>query len=132
MSRYVFDPQSNVIILRAWIGGRGNHYAHLRMVLDTGASTTLIPWDIAGALGYDPARSPERVRFMTGSGTEIAPLFTVDAIEVLGVRIHHVPILCHDLPQRSFVDGLLGLSFLKRCRLAIDFPRGVLDLEKSS
>ena len=43
------------------------------MVLDAGASTTLIPRDIAEALGYDPARSLHRVRFMTGSGTEAAP-----------------------------------------------------------
>ena len=80
---------------------------------------TIIPWDVAEALGYDPARSVRRIRFMTGSGMEAAPLLTVEAVEVLGVRANHVPVLCHDLPQRSLVDGLLGLSFLKHCRLSI-------------
>ena len=128
MGQHAFELQANVIVLRVRLDGRGSHYAHLRMVLDTGASTTLIPWDVAEALGYDPARSPRRVRFMTGSGMEAAPIFTVDAVEVLGVRVSRVPVICYDLPQRSFVDGLLGLSFLRHCSLSIDFRRGILDL----
>jgi clan AA aspartic protease (TIGR02281 family) len=102
------------------------------MVLDTGASMTIIPWDVAEALGYDPSRSPQRSRFMTGSGMEAAPLLTVHAIEVLGVRVARVPVLCHDLPQRSLVDGLLGLSFLRHCRLSVDFQRGLLELSAST
>ena len=67
---------------------------------------------------------------MTGSGMEVAPIVTVPTMELLGVRVDDVPVLCHDLPQRSLVDGLLGLSFLRHCRLVIDFPRGVLELRK--
>ena len=48
---------------------------------------------------------------MTGSGMEAAPMMTVPAMELMGVRVTAVPALCHDLPQRSLVDGLLGLSF---------------------
>ena len=110
------------------IEGQEKQWTSLRMALDTGASLTVIPWSAAETLGLDPARSRRRVRFMTGSGMEAAPVLTIHAIEVLGVRVDHVPVLCHDLPQRSLVDGLLGLSFLRHCRLAIDFPRGVLEL----
>ncbi len=67
---------------------------------------------------------------MTGSGMELAPVLIVSAMEVLGVRVRRVSVLCHDLPQRSLVDGLLGRSFLRHCRLSIDFGRGVLQLEK--
>ena len=48
-----------------------------------------------------------------------------------GVRVTNVLALCHDLPQRSLVDGLLGLSFLKHCRMSIDFKRGILSIEPS-
>lgn len=129
MGQQAFDLRLNVIILRVRIEGRGKRYAYLRMVLDTGASMTVIPWNVTEALGYDPSRSPRRSRFMTGSGMEAAPLLDVHAIEALGVRVARVPVLCHDLPQRSFVDGLLGLSFLKHCRLAVDFKRGILSLQ---
>ena len=130
MGQQVFDLRLNVIILRARVEGRGKRYAYLRMVLDTGASMTVIPWNVAETLGYDPAHSRRRVQFMTGSGTEAAPCLTVNAMEVLGVRVSRVPVLCHDLPQRSLVDGLLGLSFLRHCRLSVDFQRGALRLLK--
>ena len=35
----------------------------------------------------------------------------------------------NDLPEKSYVDGLLGLSFLKRFRLYLDFQTGILELE---
>lgn len=126
-----FDPRFNVILLRVGIEGKGGRKLYLRMALDTGASLTVIPWDAAEALGYDPARTKRRVQFMTGSGMEAAPVFAVEGMEVLGVRINRVPVLCHDLPQRSLVDGLLGLSFLKHCRMSVDFKAGLLSLEPS-
>ena len=35
----------------------------------------------------------------------------------------------HDLPETSRVDGLLGLSFLKKLKLYLDFQAGILELE---
>jgi hypothetical protein len=32
-------------------------------------------------------------------------------------------------PEKSYVDGLLGLSFLKRFKLSLDFRGGILELE---
>ena len=48
-------------------------------------------------------------------------MVTVQSVSVLGKRANDVKAVVHDLPQRSYVDGLLGLSFLKNFRLAIDF-----------
>ena len=130
MGQYRFDPRLNLIALDVRADGVGERSVSLRMVLDTGASFTIISWSAAEALGYHPERSSRRVQFTTGSGREAAPVFTVKAIEAVGVRVMQVPVLCHDLPQGSLVDGLLGLSFLRHCRLAIDFPRGILELHK--
>lgn len=131
MGQQRFDPRSNIILVEVRIEGKEKRWTSLQMALDTGASLTVIPWSAAEMLGLDPARSRRRMRFMTGSGMEAAPVLTVDAIEILGIRVKQVPVLCHDLPQRSLVDGLLGLSFLKHCRLFIDFREGVLSLEPS-
>ena len=129
MGQQQFDPRSNILLVEARIEGKSGRWTSLQMALDTGASLTVIPWSAAEMLGLDPARSRRRMRFMTGSGMEAAPVLTMDAIEVLGIKISQVPVLCHDLPQRSLVDGLLGLSFLKHCRLAVDFKRGILSLQ---
>ena len=132
MGQQVFDPTRHIIIVRVKLQDERGRLLYLQMALDTGASMTVIPWQAAERLGLDPTRSRRRVRFMTGSGMEVAPIITVPAMELMGVRVTDVAVLCHDLPQRSLVDGLLGLSFLKHCRLAIDFRRGILDLAKSS
>ena len=130
MGQHLFNPRLNLIALDVRMNGIGERSVALRMVVDTGSSFTIISWSAAEALGYHPERNPARIQFMTGSGREAAPMFTVKAIEAVGVRLDHVPVLCHDLPQGSLVDGLLGLSFLRRCRLSIDFQRGLLQLAK--
>ena len=48
--------------------------ARPKMALDTGATYTMIPWDIAEVLGYDPGASKDRVSLITASGVEKAPL----------------------------------------------------------
>lgn len=130
MGQHLFNPRLNLIALDVRMDGIGERSVALRMVVDTGASFTIISWSAAEALGYHPERSPNRIQVMTGSGREAAPEFTVKTIEAVGVRLDRVPVLCHDLPQGSLVDGLLGLSFLRRCRLSIDFERGILQLDK--
>ena len=132
MGQQIFDPARHIIIVRVKLQDESGRLLYLQMALDTGASMTVIPWQAAERLGLDPARSRRRVRFMTGSGMEAAPIFAVEQMEVLGVRVNRVPVLCHDLPQRSLVDGLLGLSFLKHCRMSVDFKRGTLSLEPST
>ena len=129
MGQHRFDPRLNLIALDVLAEGVGERSVSLRMVLDTGASFTILSWSAAESLDYHPERRARRVQFTTGSGRGAAPVLTVKAIEAVGVRLTQVPVLCHDLPQGSLVDGLLGLSFLRHCHLAIDFPRGVLDLQ---
>ena len=132
MGRQRFEPRSHIVVVEVKIEGQEKRWTSLRMALDTGASLTVIPWSAAETLGLDPARGRRRVRFMTGNGMEAAPVLTIHAMEVLGIRVGRVPALCHDLPQRSLVDGLLGLSFLRHCQLSINFRRGVLELTRAS
>jgi hypothetical protein len=38
------------------------------------------------------------------------------------------PVLAHTLPPSASVDGLLGLDFLRRQIVTIDFRRGIISL----
>lgn len=38
------------------------------------------------------------------------------------------PVLCHTLPPSATVDGLLGLDFLRKRLLTIDFASGLVSL----
>jgi len=41
----------------------------------------------------------------------------------------NVKAIVHDLPAKSYVDGLLGLSFLRNFELNINFREGCLELK---
>jgi len=99
------------------------------MVLDTGATYTMIPWYIAEELGYNPAASKEFISMTTASGTIEAPLITIDCVSILDMPIENQKVIVHNLPESSHVDGLLGLSYLKHFKLTIDFKKGILALE---
>jgi len=101
----------------------------VRMALDTGASRVMVPWHVLEALGYAPAKARNKVSITTASGTEIAPLVTLDRVKVLGKTITRVSAICHDLPSQSPVDGLLGLSFLKWFDVDLHFRRRVLEFK---
>ena len=94
--KYKFDPKSPVITLYVTLS-----YLQTRrilMVFDTGATYTMIPWDIAEAIGYDPAYSKKKVTIITASGVEKAPLIAVDRVSVLGKEARDVECVVHDLP----------------------------------
>lgn len=123
-----FDPQAGLIVVpvRLW---RPERDAIAHMALDTGATGSLVNWDIAVLLGYDPAAASERVRVTTGSGVEFAPQIVVQRIEALERQQTHFPILCHTLPSSAAVDGALGLDFFRGTRLTLDFRKGLVTVE---
>ena len=100
------------------------------MALDTGATFVMIPWDVAERLGYDPTISDERISITTASTVEKVPLITLEEIDVLGLSLKNVKVVVHDLPPKSRVDGLLGLSFLNNFNLKLMFKKGYLELDE--
>jgi predicted aspartyl protease len=117
-----FDPSRPIIVLDVHLQGTTRKLVSL--ALDTGATYA----GCGGSLGYRPERSRERIEIVTASGVERAPLITLESVRVAGLEARRVKALVHDLPPRSFVDGLLGLSFLRNFRFCLDFQRGLLEL----
>ncbi len=128
MSRFRFNTKAPVIILSILLEGRDSSKQKIKMALDTGATYTMIPWETAEVLGLEPELSKERIEIITASGVEKAPLVTLKSIVVLGKRIERVEAVVHDLPPKSYVDGLLGLKSLVKLMLKIDFDKGILEV----
>jgi aspartyl protease family protein len=128
MGRIDFDPDAFGIVLFATIG-HGDVKRRLKMVLDTGATYCMIPWHIGEELGYEPALSRKHVPINTANGQIHVPMITIESMMVLGKKIENCEILVHDLPETSRVDGLIGLNFLKHCKLILDFHKGELELK---
>lgn len=122
-----FDPESPIIVVTPTIIGI-NGRRKVDMALDTGATYVMIPWDIAAMLGYSPELSKERVELVTASGIEKAPLITLSSVYMLDKKATNVKAIVHDLPQKSYVDGLLGLSFLRNFEVRLNFRNGTLEI----
>jgi predicted aspartyl protease len=132
MSRIVFDPSVASIVVDLLLEAADSRSSLvIPVVLDTGASMTIVSTDIMERLGYDPANpAHDRQRLVTGSGIEYAPRSSVRSAVAIGQRVANLDVLCHDLPSESGVDGLLGLNFLRHFKLTIRFRKGIIDLNR--
>jgi predicted aspartyl protease len=90
MGKITFDPQSPIIAVDIILEGKGGTKRRIRAALDTGATYTMIPWEIAEALGYRPEISKEKVTLITASGVETTPVIEVKRIKFLDQNIDNV------------------------------------------
>ena len=129
MARISFEPALPLIVLPITISDiNADIFRDVIVALDTGATITIIPTEVAVALGYDPANSNRQMQLLTASGTTAPKLITVRKLTAAGETIEDVDVLCHDLPGNSGIKGLLGLNFLKHFELNISFSTGTIEL----
>jgi len=120
------DKTASIIVLKPLLFGPAGK-GRVEMALDTCATFTMIPWDVAERLGYDPVTSATRVAMTTASTIERAPLIVLEKVRVLDVEAKKVAVVVHDLPPKSRVDGLLGLSFLRNFNIHLLLWDGFLE-----
>jgi len=113
----------NVILLNV----RLNDKTLMRMMLDTGSKYTVITPNMARRLALE-LEDARRIPVVTASRLDFAPLIPLAQVDVYGLVLQHVEAAILDLPPALGVEGLLGMSFLRRCRLVLDVPRQVLEL----
>lgn len=121
-----FEKHGSVVIVDATL----NRKTTTRLVVDTGASYTMISSATAKELNIDTNRNQRTAPFQTANGTIQAPLVSLDSITVGGIEIKNLTAAIHDIQTDSRVSGLLGLDFLANFRMDIDTQKGMLHLEK--
>ena len=122
-----FNPHSPIVLLRAKIFGP-KFSLSARLVLDTGSTFTILPWEIVNQLGLK-INPNQRETITTATTIETSPLVLIPKIIILGKTVKKMPCLVKDLPPEAGVDGLLGLSFLRNFKLTLNFPLGILSFE---
>ena len=119
--RQAIRPAPQLLVLQLTCRGpRGTRI--LDVAMDTGATYTVIPVEAAIAIGCDPHRSVERIEIITAGSSIYVPVVTIPALTVLGYTLKSVKAVCHDLPPRSPVSGLLGLNVLRQFNVLLAFP----------
>ena len=127
MSQTAFAPIGGPIVLQARATGPSRS-RDLRLILDTGATSTLIHLPVLITLGFDPDRDGRPVRVTTASSVELATKLTLTRLFALGQNRIGFPVIAHTLPDGATVDGLLGLDFLRGHILTLDFRAGSISL----
>lgn len=124
---HLFDPTQGPILVSAEITGPLGR-ANLRLLLDTGATRTLINSKSLAEVGLSPSASSRLVSVVMGNGVESFPLQVASRLKALDRNRLAFPVLSHSLPAETGVDGLLGLDFLRDQILTVDFPAGRISL----
>lgn len=114
----------NVIVLNV----RLNERTLIPMLLDTGAKYTVITSNVARRLEIDIQSRGRNVSVVTASQLTRVPLVSLDRVDVHGVALPDIEAVVADLPAALGVEGLIGMSFLKQCRLVLDGPSYYLEL----
>ena len=127
MKSFPFNGSIGPIIVEASLSGPLGQ-ADLRLVLDTGATISLIRSTLLLAVGHDPDASADRVTTAMGNGVLLVPRIVVNRLACLGRNRLAFPVLSHALPPVAGVDGLLGLDFFRETVLTLDFPAGRIQL----
>lgn len=109
---------SNYILVRALL----NHTEPVSLLLDTGASHTMLTPRIAQRLRIAVTASTPRGTIMVADGQrQEVPLVRLAALQVGHVTVQRLPVVIFDLlPQASAIDGLLGVDFLGQFTMTFD------------
>lgn len=118
-----------VLVVSALLNGT----TRARLIVDTGASQTIISHRLALDLGLFSTAHTTPVVLHTASGVVQADAAMLDSIQLGGTEVRNSHIVIHDLPDLPFaVDGLLGLNVLGAYQITLDQNRGELRLTPSS
>jgi clan AA aspartic protease (TIGR02281 family) len=120
------EKNGAIVIVDATLNGK----ASAKLIVDTGASYTMISSAKAKELGIDLEATRRTIPFHTANGIIQAPLADLESVTVGGMEVKNLTAAIHDALPNTRVTGLLGLDFLSQFRMDIDTQKGVLHLEK--
>jgi len=124
-----FSSQQQQIILNVTL----NKNVEAKLILDTGASLVVLSKKIAAQLGIDTENTRPDMEVKVADGRNVlAKRFMLESIKASGAEEDNVEaaFMLDEVGSMPGVDGLLGMSFLKRFNFKIDHNENKLILEK--
>lgn len=121
-----FATMGHTVLVHAVV----NQTEPVTLLLDTGATRTMLTPDIARRLGLSPAvDAPRSPIVMLGGQRAQIPLIRLASLAVGDSAVADLQVgVFTPLPHTPFIDGLLGGDFLKRFTIKLDYARSRLQL----
>lgn len=106
-----------------------NNSVDAHLIVDTGATMTVISYDLGIELGLLSGSDVSLNTVNTAGGSVQVSMTKVGTMQVGAAKASNVAVAIHDLPDGiSGVSGLLGMSFLRNFEVTLDADRGLLRL----
>ena len=125
---YHCNKHQNVLWLRAAIGRDINKLIIVKLLIDTGASYSVLPIPILQSIACNIKQPLSRKNIITANGSISVPIVAVPLFNCMGVKRKSFPVVGLNLPARSFTDGLLGMDFLIEINAVIDVAKAEIKL----
>lgn len=110
-----------------------NHTRTANLILDTGATMTVLSNDVALDLGLNASTATQLSTVNTAGGPIQVNLTKIASIQAGTAQVNDVDVAIHDLPDgQAGIDGLLGMSFLNHFLVTLDTIQGQLHLQPRS
>ena len=137
MSRIKINPKPSTIFINCRVHGsklKPNNVRDLKLVLDTGATHTIVTQDAISGLGYeqDILHPIKRQPIITASDKIDRPVIKLSTFHSMGQIVKDFEVVIHDLPTYGHrtIQGLLGMDFLNRFDYRISFSKGFIEVYK--
>lgn len=98
-----------------------------RLLIDTGASLTILAPDMLKSRGVDANATGRTGTFTTANGRVTAPIYRLNALSVGDWRVSNLEVGVLELSDAG-IDGLLGMNFLRHFQFFIDQNEALLRL----
>jgi predicted aspartyl protease len=119
-NRYQLKPHGKLLWTKAAFGCQGSDLiVTARLLIDTGASYTAVSDRLIRSIVESPVILRQEP-IMTASQRLTAPVIAVPWINCLGQQIDNFPVIALPIPSNAFIDGLVGIDFLRRFKALID------------
>jgi predicted aspartyl protease len=128
--RFRINRTGNLIVVQAIINGKGPY----DMIVDTGASTTLITPIVARRTGVRMDGATAKATGANGNTTATlarSNSFALGSIEVKNLQVAVMSLTAVSRATGLRVGGVIGFNFLKHFRVTIDYSARAMWLEAS-
>jgi len=130
------EPNTDIIIPLKRIGGSFvvqvtlNKERTAQLIVDTGASLTVLSTQIAIDLGILGTTDTELLTINTAGGSVQVNMNYLSSLNIGNARANNIAVAIHDLPDiPEQIEGLLGMSFLKHFLITLDAEHAHLILQ---
>ena len=128
----LFRHTQNLLRVQATLGGiEKGDFVRLRLLVDTGASFTVLPVQVLEDLGYDINNPLRREEVFTGQGKISIPVVNLSWFNCAEQFRENFEVVGHNLPAASRVDGLLGMDFMRHFQAIINVENALMSFPKN-